>query len=34
MKIAIQGGQASFHHIAANKFFKEQVETKRWKENN
>ncbi len=26
MKIAIQGGQASFHHIAANKFFKSEVD--------
>ena len=26
MKIAIQGGQASFHHIAANKFFGHDVE--------
>jgi prephenate dehydratase len=26
MKIAIQGGQTSFHHIAANKFFDHEVE--------
>ena len=26
MKIAIQGGQASFHHIAANNFFKQEIE--------
>ena len=28
MKIAIQGGPASFHHIAANLYFKEEVEIK------
>jgi len=26
MKVAIQGGQASFHHIAANNFFDQEVE--------